>query len=193
MKKIAENIAAVTGWKNWPYKNTTLLLIGLVAFLYFLNSPGVQSFIQAMGSLGYLGSFICGIFFVSIFTVAPAASIIFEIARTLDPLLVAITAGVGAVIGDYLIFRFLKDNVFAELAPVFKMKNDHILSKLFASPFFSWLIPLFGAFIIASPLPDEIGISLMGLSKIKSWQFLLVTFLLNAFGIFLIIILAKSI
>jgi len=66
------------------------------------------------------------------------------------------------------------------------------LKKLFLSPFFTWLIPIAGAFIIASPLPDEIGISLMGLSKVKNWHFILITFLLNAIGIFLVVTLARS-
>jgi len=179
-------------WKNWPYKNTTLLLISLFFFFYFLKSPEVQTFIRSIGSLGYLGSFISGIFFVSMFTVAPASAIIFDTAKTLDPFLVAITAGLGAVIGDYLIFRFLKDKVFEELTPIVKKSGGTFLEKLFRSPFFAWMVPLFGALIIASPLPDELGIGLMGLSRIKNWHFLLVTFLLNAVGIFLIIILAKS-
>lgn len=180
-------------WKHWPYKNTTLLVISLILFFYFLRSDEVQNLIKSIGELGYIGSFVSGIFFVSIFTVAPASAIIFETSKTLDPILVAITAGAGAVIGDYLIFRFLKDRVFGELAPLVKKNGSTFIVKLFSSPFFSWLIPIFGAFIIASPLPDELGISFIGLSKIKNWQFLLVTFLLNATGIFLIIILAKSI
>lgn len=186
--KLAEEIR----WKNWPYKNTTLLLASLVLFFYFLKSPEIQNFIKTIGTLGYVGSFISGMFFVSIFTVAPASVIIFDVAKTLNPVFVAITAGLGAVIGDYLIFRLLKDRVFEELTPLVKKNGGAFLGKLFSSPFFAWLIPIFGAFIIASPLPDELGISLMGISKIKNWQFLLVTFLLNSVGIFLVIILSKS-
>ena len=153
----------------------------------------MQSFVSAIGGFGYFGSFISGIFFVSIFTVAPASAILFDIAKTLDPLTVAITAGIGAVIGDYMIFRFMKDKVFEELSPLVKKNGGSFIAGLFSSPFFAWAIPILGAFIIASPLPDEVGIGLMGLSKVKNWQFLLITFLLNAAGIFLVIIIANSI
>lgn len=185
-------IASRIHWKNWPYKNTTILLLSLILFFYFLNSPEIQGFIKTVGDLGYIGSFISGIFFVSIFSVAPASAIIFETAKTLNPFAVAVTAGMGAVIGDYLIFCYLKDKVFEEIAPLLRRNGGSFLSKLFSSPFFAWLIPISGAFIIASPLPDELGISFMGLSKIKSWQFILITFLLNSFGILFIIILSRS-
>lgn len=180
-------------WKNWHYKNSTLLVVSLILFFYLLKSPEVQGFISTIGSLGYFGSFVSGIFFVSIFTVAPASVIIFDIAKTLDPFLVAITAGIGAVIGDYLIFRFIRDRVFEELSPLIKNNGRNFFAKIFSSPFFAWIIPVLGALVIASPLPDEIGIGLMGLSKVKNWQFLLITFLLNAIGIFLVIIIARSI
>ena len=179
-------------WENWQYKNTTFLVISLIAFVYFLNNDFVQYFIKSIGNLGYVGSFFTGIFFVSIFTVAPASAILFDIAKTLNPYLVALFAGIGAVLGDYIILRILKDRVFEEMMPLFKKANNSFLGSIFSSPFFTWMIPLIGAVIIASPLPDEVGIGLMGLSKIKNWQFILLTFILNFLGIFVIISLAKS-
>jgi hypothetical protein len=179
-------------WKNWQYKNTTFLILSLIAFVYFLDKDFVQISIKSVGSLGYIGSFISGLFFVSVFTIAPASAILFEISKILNPYLVALFAGIGAVLGDYIILRILKDRVFEELLPLFRKAKGSFLSIIFSSPFFAWLLPIFGAIVIASPLPDEIGISLMGLSKIKNWQFILVTFLLNSVGIFIVISLANS-
>lgn len=178
-------------WKNWRYKNTTMLVLSLAVFVYILDKDFVQTFIKNIGALGYAGSFLSGIFFVSVFTVAPASAVLFEISKTLDPYLAAVAAGIGAVLGDYLIFRILKDRVFEELMPFFEKRRLSFLGAFFASPFFTWMIPFFGAIIIASPLPDELGIGMMGLSKIKKWQFLLVTFLLNSIGIFIIVSLAR--
>ncbi len=180
-----------TKWKNWKYKNTALLILSIAFLVYFLDSSFIQFFIKNIGRFGYVGSFISGMFFVSVFTVAPASAIIFDIAKTLNPYLVALFAGIGGVLGDYIILRILKDGVFEELVPIFKKINKSFLGTIFESPFFTWLIPIVGALIIASPLPDEIGISLMGLSKIKNWQFILITFLLNSIGIFIIISLAQ--
>lgn len=188
-----EKIAQVNAkWENWHYKNTALLILSLVVFFIFAEHPIIKKIISTIGDFGYIGAFITGILFVSIFTVAPAATVLFFLADSLNPLLVAIFAGAGAVIGDYLIFRFLRDRVFAEVMPLFLKNGGNRLVKLFKTPYFAWSLPLFGAFIIASPFPDEVGIGLLGASKLKNWQFILLTFLLNSIGIFLVIIAARS-
>ena len=104
----------------------------------------------------------------------------------------ALIAGFGAVLGDYLIFRFLKDRVFEELKPIFKTLHDSFLIQFFKTPFFIWLLPLLGAAIIASPFPDELGIGILGLSKMNNWQFLAILFLLHTIGIFMVVTIARS-
>lgn len=179
-------------WKHWRYKNTTYLALSMFVFLFLATTPLVKNAIQAMGTTGYVGAFVAGIFFVSIFTAAPASVVLFNLADTLHPLEVALLAAAGGVIGDYIIFRYLKDTIFEELHPLFRRLTTHRLTKLYYTPYFMWLTPILGAIFIASPGPDEVGIALMGLSKIKPWQFLLVTFLLNSAGILLIILFARA-
>lgn len=180
-------------YKSWRFKNTFLLITVLVFVFYVANTELAQQVIHSISRLGYVGSFIAGIFFVSTFTVTPAGFVLFKLAQTYNPILVALSAGVGAVIGDYVIFRFLKDNVFDEIKPIFmKLGGSHIM-RLLSTPYFGWLAPVLGAIIIASPFPDEIGVGLMGISKLKNWQFLTISFLLNSLGILLIITLAKSV
>lgn len=175
-------------YKNWQYKNIALLIVSLLLLFFFIDTPLIQNLIKSIGRLGYIGAFIVGIFFVSIFTVSPSAVILFNLAKELDPIAIAVIAGAGAVIGDYLIFRFVKDKLFEEIKPIFANNGfSKLIVRMFKTPFFSWLIPLIGAAIIASPLPDEIGISILGLSKVKNWQFILVTFILNSIGILLIV------
>jgi hypothetical protein len=179
-------------YRSWPYSNTGILILSLVLLYVFADYPFIKNFMSSIGALGYLGAFITGIFFVSIFTVAPASVILFDLANTLNPILVAILAGFGTVLGDYLIFSFLRDKLFNELKPLFYKFGGTLLKKLFLTPYFSWLIPIFGAVIIASPLPDETGITMLGLSKVKIWQFLLITFLLNSAGIFILVTIAVT-
>ena len=59
-----------------------------------------------------------GIFFVSTFTVVPAMYVLYVLADKFNPFEVAVFAGLGALLGDYLIFRFLKDKIFEELKPL---------------------------------------------------------------------------
>jgi uncharacterized membrane protein YdjX (TVP38/TMEM64 family) len=180
-------------YKSWKYKNTTLLILSLVVFFYFADSAIIQQFIDSLGSLGYFGAFITGMFFVSTFTVAPAAAVLFNLADHLNPFEVAILAGAGGVLGDYIIFRFFKDRVFQELRPLFDRLTGSRISELIHTPYFAWLLPVIGATIIASPFPDEIGVGILGLAKIKRWQFLLLSFFLNCVGIFIVVTLARSV
>lgn len=179
-------------YRHWKFKNTFLLILSLIVFFYFADTPIVQNAITDIGNLGYLGAFLVGIFFVSTFTVAPASVVLFYLAKELAPLEVALFAGLGGVVGDYIIFRFLKDRVFGELKPVFMRLGGVRLSHLISTPFFAWTAPVLGAIIIASPLPDEVGVGLLGISRLKNWQFLLLSLILNSAGIFIIISLAKA-
>lgn len=178
-------------YRYWKFKNTFLLIVSLIVFFYFADTPLIQNTIIGIGDLGYFGAFLVGIFFVSTFTVAPASIVLFYLAQELAPLEVALFAGLGGVVGDYIIFRFLKDRVFDELKPMFMRLGGVRLSHLIATPFFAWTAPVLGAIIIASPLPDEIGVGLLGISRLKNWQFLLLSLILNSIGIFIIISLAK--
>ena len=176
---------------KWKYKNTFLLALSLLFFYFISDLEIVRNLIGVLGDWGYFGAFIAGIFFVSIFTVAPSMLAVYFLAQTLNPWEVAIFAGVGAAIGDALIFNFLRDGFFDEIRPLFAFFKKPLFARVFDSPYFIWLLPIFGALVIASPFPDEIGISLMGLSKIKRWQFLIVSFLLNTTGLLIIATLAR--
>lgn len=178
--------------KKWAYQNTTLLILSILLLILLADTPVVHAFIRHIGTYGYLGSFLAGIFFVSTFTVAPASLVLFHLAQEYDAIFIALTAGAGGVIGDVLIFRFFKDKLFEEFTPLINELMRRPVFALFKSPYFVWLTPVIGAIIIASPFPDEVGIGMMGLSKIKEWQFMLLTFALNSFGILLIILLAQA-
>ena len=174
-------------WRGWHYKNTTLLVLSLALFIYLAKTPTADTVISRIGDLGYFGAFLAGVLFVSTFTVAPAAVVLYYLASSLQPFEIAIIAGLGAMTGDYIIFRFIKDKIFLELQPLFLKFGKPYFKTVYTSPYFAWILPLSGAFIIASPFPDEVGVSMLGLSKIKRWQFILVTFTLNAVGIFLVV------
>lgn len=175
-------------WKSWKHKNLTIFFLS-IAFAFFLSRlEAFHNFLINLGNLGYFGAFIAGILFVSTFTVATGALILLILAEKLSAIEIGLIAGLGAVFGDFTIFRLIKDNLVQELRSIYNhIDNDHHFTKVLHSKYFSWTLPVIGAIIIASPFPDEIGVSLMGISKMKTYQFLLVSFILNAIGIFLIV------
>jgi len=179
-------------WRGWRLKNTFLLFLGLIAFFFLAHTPEVGSFIRELGYLGRLGALIAGFFFVSTYTVVPASYVLFELAKYQNPIEVAVFAGVGSMVGDYVIFRFIRDRVMDELKPHLAKLGTPKVRRLFTTPYFAWFLPVTGALIIASPLPDELGVSLIGASKMKNTHFLIFSYILNVAGIFLIILLAKA-
>lgn len=170
-------------YRHWPYKNSALLLLSLVCVLYLSRTDMFGTFATSLATLRYGGAFIAGIFFTSIFTVAPALILLQAIAHSSNPWLVALAGGAGAVLGDYLIFRYIRTSLQGELIQLAKKFGIFRLRYLWRTPYFAWIVPLMGALIIASPLPDELGVGLLGISKVKSWQFLFLSFCLNTGGI----------
>ena len=174
--------------KKRVYKNLTVVGIGLILAISLSQVEAFHSFLLQLGGFGYIGAFIAGIFFVFTFTVATSALVLLILAETLSPIEIGLIAGLGAVVGDLLIFRFVKDGLAGELQFLYnQVDGDHHLHKLFHTKYFNWTLPIIGAIIIASPLPDELGVSLMGISKINTYKFMFMSYLLNSVGIFLVI------
>ncbi|HYE21955.1 MAG TPA: hypothetical protein VD998_00005 [Verrucomicrobiae bacterium] len=177
---------------RYKYQNTILLVLSLLVLFYFVESPFVVNTVKKIGEWGYFGAFVTGMFFVSTFTVAPAGLVLVKLVDYYHPLEIAFVAGLGSLLGDFVIFRFMKDSVFEELTPLYNKYAKKHLRVIFHTKYFAWLAPVLGAIIIASPFPDEIGITLVGISKMKTWEFLLLAAVLDFLGIFLIVSLATS-
>jgi len=171
------------------HKYTNLALVGVSIIVAFALSriEGFHIFLLQLGGFGLIGAFIAGMLFVSTFTFATGGLILLVLAEKLSPVEIGLLAGAGAVVGDLFIFRIVKDDILTELTDLYHVFGGKHLTHLLHTYYFNWMLPVIGALIIASPLPDELGVSLMGLSKMKTYQFITISFLLNSFGIFLII------
>lgn len=169
--------------KHYPYKNITKLAIGIVIAIFLFNFEPFHQLLLSLGTLGFIGAFLAGILFVSSFTFSTGVVILLVLAEQLNVWEVAVLAGLGAVMGDLLIFKFVKDELTEEIKPIIKRWGGKYIQQLLHSKYFSWTFPLLGAIIIASPLPDEIGVSLLGISKMNTGKFLLLSFVLNSLGI----------
>jgi hypothetical protein len=177
----------MTIWKSWKYKNLTIFFASLVLAFVLVQLNFFRQLLFELGNWGYVGAFLAGALFVLSSTAAIGSVILFILAEKLSPLEIGIIAGLGAMVGDLTIFRFVKDNLANELEPLYERFGGNHLNHVLHSKYFHWTLPLIGALIIASPLPDEVGVSLMGISKMKTHKFVFISFLLNAAGIFIVI------
>ena len=173
-------------------RDLVLVILSIFVAIILAKTGALQDLITSTQEVRFIGSFIAGIFFVSVFTAAPATVALGEIAQSNSVITVAILGGLGALIGDLIIFRFVKDRVSDHFYYLMRVSKSERLFSIFKLKLFRWIIPFVGALIIASPLPDEIGVAMLGLSKMKNSYFILLSFVLNSAGILIIGLIAKA-
>lgn len=175
------------------YKLLSMFLASVLVAIYLGENDWFQRFLLNLGEWKYLGAFLSGILFVSTFTVSTSVILIALLAQEMNPFVLAVIGGVGAMVGDIIVFRFLKNNVDEELMLIFGTKGEHYVKAVLRSKYISWTLPIFGILIIASPLPDEIGIGLLGMANISETKLMAITFISNMFGILAIAAVANII
>lgn len=142
----------------------------------------------------YIGSFVAGLFFTSVFTTAPAIVVLGEIAQVNSLIATAFFGALGAVLGDLVIFRFVRERFSEHLGELVREMGMRKRTRaLFRMKFFRWFTFFLGGLVIASPLPDELGVSLLGFSRLKLSLFMPLSFVFNFFGIYLIGIAARAV
>jgi hypothetical protein len=161
------------------------ILVGIGIAITLSRSGALDDILYLVGS-GAIASFVAGIFFTSAFTIAPASVAMAHLVETTPVGTVVLWGALGALCGDLLLFFFIRDRFVDDLKRSLKPSfTKHILHS-FHFGFLKWLAPLLGAAIIASPLPDELGLTLMGLSKTRLVLLVPVSFIMNALGIYLL-------
>ncbi|MEK7077263.1 MAG: hypothetical protein AAB967_03470 [Patescibacteria group bacterium] len=174
-------------------RDIAIIALGIL-FVVFLERWGlIERFLESVEAFSPLVSFVAGIFFTSVFTVAFATVIFAELARDHSLILTAIFGGAGALLGDYIIFRFVRDTLLEDIRGLLAISHADRFAEIFQLQLFRFLAPFFGALIIASPLPDELGVALLGLSEMSARKFAIFSFVLNAVGIFIIGGIARAI
>ncbi len=159
-----------------------LLVLSIIIAFYLFFSGLLTKLIGLMGNFGIIGILISGILFGYAFTAAPATASLISFTNYYNPLIVSFIGAIGTMLGDLLIFNFFKKGLPKEIETIIKKTKIEKIKK----SKFKWLIPGIAGFIIASPLPDEIGVSLLGVTKFKTTTFMLLAFTLNFIGILIL-------
>jgi hypothetical protein len=160
-----------------------IIVLSIIISILLIRTGVLQELMSSVEEHLILSSFIAGMFWVSAFTVIPASLILVGLAKNGSIFWIAFWGGLGALLADFVIFHFIKDDLTPDIDEIInhsKFKKIKFILKLKS---FRWLFSLIGAFIIASPLPDEIGIILMGASKMNNYLFSFFMLILNFIGI----------
>lgn len=194
----------------FKYRNILFLIASILLAWWILKSAGMLKAIPELQKLGYVGIFFVGILYSSTLTAAPATAILHVSSRVMDPFITSLIAACGSVTGDYMLFRFVKENLIEEAKKLSEELNTKFLYrleplsrliftrsfriklfKLSRSERWKSLLPIASAIIIASPLPDELGVALLGAAKYEKKKFILFSYVSNFLGILFISYLGK--
>ncbi len=157
-----------------------ILVASISLAIWLSDSKVLEHILVASKESKFIGSLVGGLFFTSIFTTAPAIVMLGEISQHTSVWYVGFVGAIGAVIGDILMFEFLKDRLAKDFYALFHIDPT---KRYFRLPKFRWLVFLIGGFVIASPFPDELGLAILGFSETKTKYVMVLSFVFNFVGI----------
>ncbi|MBI4159318.1 hypothetical protein HY500_03605 [Candidatus Woesearchaeota archaeon] len=179
---------------SYTYPKIAILVTTYILVLLMFNDNINIHIHNVLAPLGYLGIFIAGIFYTYGFTSAAATVVLFVLAGDQNILIAAIIGGAGAVIGDLTIFRFIRYSVADEFKNLSKEKGIAHLTSLIPKSIKRHLVIILGYIIIASPLPDDIGVTLLAsYTKLSEKMFTIISYSMNTLGILIILLIGSSI
>lgn len=145
-----------------------------------------SNIIQIIGPFRSVAALISGMFFTSVFTAAPGGAMLITLAETMNPLVVSILGGVGAMFGDIILMLMIQQGANQSISLLPDRRIVKIIGVLRHTRY-RFMLTVLGAIVVASPLPDELGLALMGLSRTPLWAVFLLAFLFNTVGIWALV------
>ena len=172
----------------WKYPKLTLLaLTFLLAYILF-KSHREWAFLSIMSTWGLPGAFLLGMFYAYGFTSAPATALLLLTAKQYPILVAGFLGGLGALVGDLVIFSVVRASFADEFYMLSRERLVKAGTQLVPKKVRKFLLPILAGVIISSPLPDEIGVTLLAAStNISTKWFSLISFVLNSTGIIIIL------
>jgi hypothetical protein len=167
------------------YSAIVLFTCGIILAILILQTSSVKNFALELMELPGIGQILLGFLYTTAFTAPVATVLIINIAESINPVWLATLGGIGAMLYDLAIFAFVKNQTQHGWF-------QHWRGKFLSRPVISWCLAILGAAVIASPLPDELGSGLLGLSRLPQKYFIPMSFLLNGIGIFILAAIGRS-
>jgi hypothetical protein len=168
------------------------LLASIAATIILVKTDVIARIFVHAQEYDTLASFVSGFFFSSGIATPPAMVALAESAAYVPLWELCVVGAIGSVAGDLLLFRFMRSRLLEYVLDVSLHPSVRRFGRRVAASPLWWLGPIAGAIVVASPLPDELGLIMMGLSSIRLWQFVSLAFVANVAGIYAIVIAAQA-
>ncbi len=176
-----------------------LLLSCSFASAYVLYHLGYfDMFREPLSDHRYASAFLGGLLFSFGFTAPFGLAIFAEIGPSINPVLGALLGGFGALLTDMCIFELARFSIFVD--ELHRLRESTLLRRLHAllhhknvsERFRHYLLWSVAGLAIASPFPDEIGVTLLsGVADIDGRKFGVFCWALNTLGVLAVLLLAS--
>lgn len=164
-----------------------ILFVSIVGTVFLVKTGLAREMFGILHSAPVIASFLAGLFFTSVITIAPAAVAISEIALSRPVIEVAFFGAFGAAIGDLILFLFIQKRIGKDIDEMISESVRKNTLSIFRFEFLRWLNPVLGMLMIVSPLPDELGVALLAFSKVKPATLFGFCFFFHFLGIMIIV------
>ena len=168
-----------------------LLALSILVAVFLAVSGAVPMALSFFQDADLIAVLIAGFFSASTFTIAPASVAIAELAETVPTWSVIFVGAAGAVVGDLVLFYVIRDHFIGDIIKLLSKRRNKTLEHIVGSTLFHRLMPLIGALIIASPLPDELGLAMMGISKTNRGTLIVISYTMNVICVATIVGISK--
>lgn len=160
-----------------------------LSFAWWLIKGGyLNDLTETIMPLRFVAEVVAGIFYTSFFTSPISIAMLIALAQDNNPIVTALLAGFGAVLGDFIIVKFFREELSADLKLVSQELHIQKVNRFLQKLRLDFITPFLGAIIVASPFPDELGLLMLGVSRLKYREIALLTYILNTAGILLIVL-----
>ncbi len=176
-----------------------IVFFASIIFAYVLFKTGAFHWIEEhLDGASYPSMLLAGFLFSFGFTSPFAAAYFYEVGHVMDPVFAAVLAAVGATLSDISIFQFTKLSFHDEILRLKETRLLRCLHEVFhhdriSHEFRNALRWILACMVIASPLPDEVGMTfVVSFTHLKGWKLTSLCFALNTVGILFIILLGRA-
>ncbi len=175
----------------FKYHKLLILCLSIILAYYVFAYTPIMTFLPDLSKSVYVGMFVAGFLFSFGFS-APFSVGFFILAQPNNLLLAALLGGAGATFGEMIIFKTIKHSFKKEFEQLEKKRIIRIIEKIVENHKHvlvrHYSLYIFAGILIALPVGDEIGVSMLaGLTTIKASTLAVISFLIQSFTVFLIL------
>ncbi len=160
------------------YRDIVIFAAAIAVAVVITRSEGFRSLLLQLTPLSVVAELIAGGLYTSFLTVPISFSLLSVIAEHSNIYYIAAVGGVGATIGDYIIMRLIihaRQNM--------PISQPAKYSRVGKSMPIQIALTIVGLLCLATPVPDEIAMGILGITKIRLSAFIMLVYPAKSLGI----------